>query len=327
MSDVPRTLRRAGGAFVSDEREAKLIGLAAAQLGLVTARQLDELGYSRTYVRARLASGAWQKMQRSVFKLSATDKTVAEREVAAILAFDGVLSHGSAARHHRVDFSRDWKVSLTIPHQRLVRGQTHGVDIYRSRDLPPEDIVTDGPFRYTSLGRTVLDQAAELKPHWLRATVDACLRQFPENLNRLWLTLLGHGLGRPGAAALRSLLSEYQPDSEIPDSVLESIAMELGLWTGRKPVLHYLVRGPDFEKSLDFVWPELELAIELDGFATHGTQDAFDRDRLTDRKLRALGWSIEHFTWRQVAYNRQHFFDEVRGLYDRLCAAAASAPA
>jgi|CXWL01.1.fsa_nt_gi hypothetical protein len=52
--------------------------------------------------------------------------------------------------------------------------------------------------------------------------------------------------------------------------------MELGLATGRKPILHFeVVDDKGFFAKVDLAWPEARLAIELDGWKYHGTREAF----------------------------------------------------
>ena len=53
--------------------------------------------------------------------------------------------------------------------------------------------------------------------------------------------------------------------------------------------------------EIDAVWHEARLLVELDGFATHGTRRAFERDRERDRRLTAAGWRVIRLTWRQLA--------------------------
>jgi very-short-patch-repair endonuclease len=44
--------------------------------------------------------------------------------------------------------------------------------------------------------------------------------------------------------------------------------------------------------------------VELDGFATDGTGQAFERDRARDRALQAAGWRVIRVTWRQLHEDR-----------------------
>ena len=51
---------------------------------------------------------------------------------------------------------------------------------------------------------------------------------------------------------------------------------------------------------MDFAFPECGLAIEADGFESHGEREAFERDRVRNARLAALGWRIVPVTWRQL---------------------------
>ena len=53
--------------------------------------------------------------------------------------------------------------------------------------------------------------------------------------------------------------------------------------------------------EVDAVWRDARLIVELDGFATHGTRRAFERDRERDRRLTAAGRRVIRLTWRPLA--------------------------
>lgn len=50
----------------------------------------------------------------------------------------------------------------------------------------------------------------------------------------------------------------------------------------------------------DFLWRRQRVIVELDGFATHGTRRAFERERRRDRRLQAAGWRPIRVTWRHL---------------------------
>ena len=52
--------------------------------------------------------------------------------------------------------------------------------------------------------------------------------------------------------------------------------------------------------EVDFAWQEQKLVVELDGYETHGTRAAFERDRARDRALQVAGWRVLRITWRQL---------------------------
>lgn len=58
------------------------------------------------------------------------------------------------------------------------------------------------------------------------------------------------------------------------------------------------VGGTYYSKDIrvDFVWPDCRLVVECDGWAYHNTHAAFCQDRLRDRVLQRMGWTVLHFS-------------------------------
>jgi very-short-patch-repair endonuclease len=70
---------------------------------------------------------------------------------------------------------------------------------------------------------------------------------------------------------------------------------------------------------LDFAWPPVKLAAEVDGYEAHGARSAFYRDRDRQNDLVALGWTLLRFTWTDVIRRPAH----VASTIDRAHAAIA----
>src|SRR5262249_22760447 len=158
-----------------------------------------------------------------------------------------------------------------------------------------------GGMRLTNLARTIIDLAWVLDDGWLRACFDSAVRRNREIVSWLWRTLHSHGPGRRGIGRLRRLLQEYRRTGEVPDSALESLALELAKRTGRKPQLHYnVLDGAHHVAEVDFAWPKVRLVIQCDGWRHHGTRAAFVRDRAQDRALFHLGWDVLRYPWDDV---------------------------
>ncbi len=85
----------------------------------------------------------------------------------------------------------------------------------------------------------MIDLAAVLDNSWLRAALDSALRQRRSYQDWVYRIMGERSAGHSGVARLRALLDEYQRGEEVPDSALESFAMELGIATGRRPRLHW----------------------------------------------------------------------------------------
>jgi very-short-patch-repair endonuclease len=64
----------------------------------------------------------------------------------------------------------------------------------------------------------------------------------------------------------------------------------------------------------DCVWRRQRLIVELDGHASHGTGQAFERDRARDRALHAAGWRVLRVTWRQLHEDAEQIADDLRAL-------------
>ena len=67
----------------------------------------------------------------------------------------------------------------------------------------------------------------------------------------------------------------------------------------------------------DFLWPAQRLIAETDGYETHGTREAFERDRRRDQLLDAAGYRTLRFTWRQLRDEPNRIADTLRAALDR----------
>jgi very-short-patch-repair endonuclease len=73
-------------------------------------------------------------------------------------------------------------------------------------------------------------------------------------------------------------------------------------------------RGGAAPHEPDFTWPRHHLIVELDGYETHGTREAFERGRARDRALQSAGWRVLRITWRQLHANPATIAAELRAL-------------
>jgi hypothetical protein len=63
---------------------------------------------------------------------------------------------------------------------------------------------------------------------------------------------------------------------------------------------------------LDFAWPSLRIAVEVDGYATHRDRFRQDRRRWTD--CNSAGWLLAVFTWEDVMHDPAYVVSTVREL-------------
>ena len=70
--------------------------------------------------------------------------------------------------------------------------------------------------------------------------------------------------------------------------------------------------------EVDFLWRAARLVVEVDGYAFHASRASFERDRLRDAELQAVGLRVMRVTWRQIV-------DEPLALVSRLAQALVAA--
>ncbi len=305
----------------------RFVDLASKQFGVVTRADLATTEVTWKWLRGRLATGEWNRVHRGVFRLGCSQPSLDEREMAALLAAgeEAVLSHTSAARRLGLAVPQGESVEVTVPESR--KATVRGAKVWRSRNLSPSDIAKRGRFRVTNLARTIIDLAAVLDEGWLRACFDSAVRQNKSNVGWISRTLAKYGPGKRGVGRLRALVDEYRQGDEVPDSVLESLGVELARATGRKPTLHWnVLDGARRVAEVDLAWPELKLCVEFDGWKTHGSRAAFVRDRARDRELFPLGWTVLRYTWDDVVHDRDTIVDQLVQSYESRARSLRLAP-
>jgi very-short-patch-repair endonuclease len=132
----------------------------------------------------------------------------------------------------------------------------------------------------TAVARTLLDLAALVR----RDSLDRLIER-AEELKRFDLGqvegVLARNRGHHGACHLDRAVAAYRPPP-FTRSKTERRFLELLAQAGLpRPATGYNLRGHE----VDFYWPELRFAVELDLFETHGTRAAFGRDRVRREDL------------------------------------------
>jgi hypothetical protein len=185
--------------------ERLLAALAASQHGVVAARQLVELGFTRDQIRWRVASGRLHRIHAGVYAVGHPALTREGRWMAAVLACGGgaLLSHRDAAALWRMaDYARgDIEVTVLSGGGRA----RPGIRVHRTRWLHPDDRSSHCRIPVTSPARTLLDLAAVVAPRHLELAFEEGLRSrlvSPEALGEQ----VGRNPGRRGTPALRELL-------------------------------------------------------------------------------------------------------------------------
>jgi hypothetical protein len=270
-------------------RQESLERLAARQYGLVTHAQALAAGVTDRQISGRVRSGRWRRLYRAVFVVAGAPATRHQSLLAAVLACgdEAVASHGGAA--WLWGLADEPTLDVTVP--RRCGPRTAGVRVHRRDGV--RRVVRQGVPATTPL-RTLLDLDAAL----LDDAVDrgVASRLFTVAGLEAQLNRVGRS-GRAGVGPLREALARRVAHESRPASVLESRMGRLLRAAGLPPPVPEYAVG---RYRLDFAWPELRLAVEVDGYRRHSSWDAFRDDRSRQNDLIAAGWVVLHFTWDDV---------------------------
>jgi very-short-patch-repair endonuclease len=287
---------------VDDER---LEQRAARQYGLFTLAEAESCGVGPKAVYRRVSRGRYRREQPGVFALAGAPESWERSALAACLSAgeEAVASHRTAARIWGLTDHSDDIIELTVLRRRLPR--THGVTIHRSTDLVADHATVRKRIPVTNPLRTMVDLAAVLSADEVEDALDAGLA-YPSLFSVAAVGAMRERLarpGRPGAGVLRRVLEERALGNALSDSRLERQMAELLRRAGLPPAaFHFVVLTPGgaFLAEVDFAYPEIRLAIEVDGFGVHGTPRAMAKDFVRQNGLVPYGWHVLRFTWRQV---------------------------
>jgi very-short-patch-repair endonuclease len=283
---------------------------AADQRGTIERTEAIEAGHSRTSLQQRVNSGRYDRVQPRVYRVSGAPVTFEHHLVAACKSTGGVASHRAAAALWGLDVPPG-TIEVTVTRSRYPRPK--GVVIHRSTDLRLEDVTVRYGIPVTNPLRTLLDLGAVLRPWLVDQALDSALAKRLVSLRALEVMLLTHARkGRRGAGVLRKLLAERCRAN--PDSVLEPKMMRLcRLHDLPMPRFQYVIRNKRlFVAKVDFAYPELKIAIEVDGYGPHSSLAAFQQDRTRQNDLVELGWTVLRFTWDDIVHRPEKVAARIR---------------
>jgi very-short-patch-repair endonuclease len=162
--------------------------------------------------------------------------------------------------------------------------------------LTKQDVTIHRGLPVTSPARTLLDCAETLTPRALERALDEALALRIVSISKL-REVLSRAHGRHGAPLLKALLDHRGP-STITRSQAEERMLELIRLAGLPaPELNVTLEGGF---TVDFLWRQQRVALEVDGYAWHHTKSAFERDRRKDAFLKRAGLDLARVTWDQM---------------------------
>jgi very-short-patch-repair endonuclease len=255
--------------------------------GVITLAHARTAGLSDQAVRRRVAAGSWRRCSAGVYFVDDRPFTDAARLRAAVWGYGSkaTASGLTAAWWHQVTKFAPDIVEVTVPlssHGRSRRGTR-----VRRRDLATADVIERKGLKVTAMALTVVEAAARRGGGpWV---VDTALQRYTD-LGALWAAHL-RNKGRHGSPAARRLLQAADDGARsAAERLLIQLFRNAGItgWKANKCVAGY---------EVDFVFDDLRLAIEVDGFAFHTDAETFQRDRKKQNAIALAGYQVLRFTW------------------------------
>jgi predicted transcriptional regulator of viral defense system len=303
-----------------------------------SARQWRAKGVTPPLLRALVRDGQLVRVRHGVY---ATKRAVdwagddpARTHVLAVMAAtatvgnDGtasiaVASYQSAARLHHLSLltappagqGKD-VVTLTLPpDKRWNRAQPADV-VFHASDLPRKHLTKVHNLPVTTVARTIVDLARTLPFMDGVVTADSALNQ-EKTTKRELRQVLDESKGWPGVKLARRVIDFADDRAESP---LESAARVVfaeatpGL---EAPDLQATIHGPEWSARVDFLWPERKVIAEADGLVKYNDRKDLLDERERDHQLREAGYTVVHFTWKELFQNRDDVTNRIRGALAR----------
>jgi very-short-patch-repair endonuclease len=299
-------VEKAGVALSGADVDRLVAELAGGQHGIVARSQLLERGVNPRALAHRLESGRLFHIHRGVYAVGHRAFTDLGRELAAVFACGPEALLGLFSAGGRWEIRAPWRGAIHVVSART--RMHHGVVGHRTRRLPPEDAAVCCGIPITSPARTLVDLAGVLSPRELERAIHRTELLGLATLDELEVRFSSD---RPGIGKLRDILAVGTPAptrSELEQQFLAFVDDH----ALPKPRVNEHVEG--FE--VDFHWPDARLVVELDGFAFHGTREAFERDRARDAALQAAGWRSVRVTRRRLMHDEETLAHQLHALVE-----------
>lgn len=278
--------------------ERNLALLARAQHGLVTRRQLLNMGVSSTGIDRRVGSGRLFTVYPEVFVIGGAPRTTRQELMAAVLALGrgAALSHVSAASLWGM-LPQPKTIHVATPRPRWRRKP---FVVHRSTDLGPRFIDEIDAIPVTTPARTIVDLGAVVGRRTVGLAFDAALRDRLVTLDEVAGVIEKVARrGRSGVGAARDLLEERQTWRGGTESVLEDLFRQLLQDAGLplpEPQVYLRDASGRVVARVDFAYRDRRLVIELDGFRYHSDPGSFVKDRVRQNRVVSAGYRMLRYT-------------------------------
>lgn len=298
-----------------NEKMPKLFALARAQAGIVTYRDLTEIGFTGSDISYRVKTGLLERVLPRTYLISGAPWDRPTQMSAAARWSQGAISHRTAAVEHGL-IRMPEPPPIEVSTRRPIYKAVPWVTFHRTSYLPKEHIVVLGGVPFTDPERTVMDLASVMHPRRVGHAIDGGLLAGKLSLESLLERVeLEARSGRDGICLVREELAKRYDGLSPGHSGLETTVFEI-LSHPSLPTLERhpkISSGKGFDYEFDLGWERYRTLGEIDDYGTHGGLDPFNKDR--DKLLRAqeLGYAVIQIT-RDMSLAPDRLRDRVRNV-------------
>jgi hypothetical protein len=294
--------------------DAELREAASKQFGLVDIEVIRRLAIKRTSIDRRIAVGLLIRCHRGVYRFATSTPTDRQRIAAARLAAgpSAVVMARSAAFIHglKVPFALDVGV---MPTKRI---NVSGVNIFRL-GFHPSDVVKVFGMPVTTVARTVVDLASQLRQAELESLVDEVLSNRVATMADL-VAATNRCAGQTGVGRLRIILCDRPGGTALFRSQRERDLHTCCEAAGIGGIPNFaIVDAEGNDRVLDRAWPEQRIALDLDSFVWHTGKKAWAADRHRANASIASGWRMVVATDADADERFRRPIESVRALLGR----------
>lgn len=276
-----------------DERVGSL---AARQFGVVSRRQLTDLGLGKGAIAGRVARGTLRRQAQGVYAVGRPADHPNAPFAAALLA---LRSAGWVAGRSAGALWDVLPLDAAAPVEVVVLGppprSRPGVRVRATTRLDHADRARRATLPVTGLARTLVDLAEQLDAGELERAVAEAIALHDLNVAAVRSAMERRPATR-GCVVLRGVLDAADgPRRSRSEAEARFLAL---VRDARLPVPATDVRIGGFR--VDAFWARERVVAEVDGFAFHRSRRKFDLDRERDAVLQSAGYLVFRATWRQI---------------------------
>jgi very-short-patch-repair endonuclease len=278
--------------------------LAATQAGVITSTQLAAAGWTRRGQERLVQDGVLARAGKGLFTvIGAGDLPPAARWSQRLWLL--VLCAGPAAVAFRRSAGGWWRldgVPAGIVEAAVAPGhQSRSKSVHRLSTLVDEHVTVERGLPVTTVARTLVDLGSAVPDGVVERALECALRRRLVTVDEM--VALMDGLRCRGRSALARVLVQRPVGAPATESDAETLFLQAVRSCGLpEPLRQFGVLLEERLYHLDFAWPALRLAVEIDGFEVHGHRRALQRDLRRQNRIQLDGWLILRFTWDDVMY-------------------------